>query len=1835
MSVAFNGEYSVDIFNPSKRYMMQYQKGVALGDSELRELNEICYSLTRQLVYNNMGNGSSTNDGFKVEQSGGTSTNNFTIKGGDGTVNGAGVLFVDGYILFLRSDIEYNEQDDTGTIVDDDFTETAIPALTTPSSGARTDEVYVDMYFAEVSADLGSEYQDTDLMIAGVGSATANRVRQVQDIRVAQGTTTPASGADLNGIYHWRTKIATLERLNGNSQILTAMITDNRKIITSMGSLSSFNPEQILFGSAIGTLTQDTLFVRDAATGNVGIGTANPVDELHVNKSQAAPTQIRITNTSAADGGLSVLSLYSDTVYGVMTAHNNAHTTNTELTGKVLLKANTNSSALVLGAQDPAGEVQIYSGGLAAANRRITVDSDGHVGIGKTNPTIKLQVVDGTTDALHTVARFGTNNNGTNTGVSLQFVEDEDGTPVEIGRISSYHSGDLELNTAAGNVYMLNANLGIGTADPQERLHVLGNIVGNDNDSSSLGSAARRFANLYMASNIDYGTTLRFKENTTETVTFLTGGNVGIGSAIPAVKLDVVGAANISTNLVVGGNLEVNGTTTTLNTEVTTADMLSISQDDNQTALLVQQVGVGTTATTVRIENAGDGSALTTDNGTVGFGTGAPSTDLELYRSGNSAVFMKVNNPSNGSASEAGYILTNASATGTLGVYDNGHATTEYQDKVVLSSADDIALVSSSESIQMYTGGNDLANRRMTISSTGLVGIGSTVPSQALDIASGDDVLAKFRSTDDLAMIHVRDDDSSAYVGTSNSHAFLGQTASLSPNNLNINAIGHVGIGTIAPNTTFNIQSAASSTVMRLNCYSATDANSGRIIFEKSASDTKGTLVATALNDSFGEFLFYGTDSGSTLSALSSFINIGQDDTAGATYVPSSIQFGTGTNAAVAVERMRIASTGFVGIGTATPQTKLHVYGSSIVSQSATSPYIGALRNAGNAITMAINNTSGAWNWTQTAAGDGIIQSTPGNKMHVGVGTSTSGTPTMTFVASGTSGKVGIGTTNPANTLSVHGNMNINTSNVDGNESRFVFTSGGSGDDADMSMYKANASTIGVRLDTNGVSYFNGGNVGIGSAIPTTQLEVRDNVNGNTQIRVSNNTAGASSLASLSVQANASEGFITAFPASYTDNTQYANKVVVGTETNAGALMLLASASAGEVQMYTGGVGAAQRRMTILSTGAIGIGVASPTSLFHVKGQAVTEGDARSVMKVEDNRPMAPGVGGGIAFNGIYQSAGSLSTPFGTIWAEKENATNGNSAGQLHLAGRSNGTTPTSDVIINSNGQVGIGSAPLAGVELHVYAATHANAYIQGGGSNGNLAGLYLRHGNTLAGQFSSSLNDIVTFGSMSGGGNLEIKAGGTTAMTINSSTQHVGIATAPNVAFPLEVHNTSGYAIRCQSDDGGAFVSYSVNGGVAVNCIGKFEASLTSELSGNVGIGTTSSTYALHVLGGAAIEHANAPGLDFKTSGANRGQIWATTASSFSVYATSGNALNLGSNGSQTIKCSTGNDVGIGTGTPVSKLNVWESGTASITTHGTTNVNYWLRTGSTSGGYVGSLSATATSVYVGSAGGSSLPFNIKSHGSTAIHCTVGQDVGIGTETPASRLHIRGATVYVGQARATYRCEDTTAMAQGVGAGFLLGGMHTGSSSTAFAGIWCQKENATSGNYAGELHFGTRQMSSTISNDMEIYSNGNVHVVNTFTAGIKSFSIDHPLDPENKVLNHSCIESPEMRNVYYGQEETVDGSVTISLPDWWHPLNGEDKSEYTYQLTTIGKYCQLYISQEIENGQFTVSSVEGDCKFSWTVTAIRHDAFAEDKRMVVEEEKPEGRKGKLIYERTL
>ena len=53
-----------------------------------------------------------------------------------------------------------------------------------------------------------------------------------------------------------------------------------------------------------------------------------------------------------------------------------------------------------------------------------------------------------------------------------------------------------------------------------------------------------------------------------------------------------------------------------------------------------------------------------------------------------------------------------------------------------------------------------------------------------------------------------------------------------------------------------------------------------------------------------------------------------------------------------------------------------------------------------------------------------------------------------------------------------------------------------------------------------------------------------------------------------------------------------------------------------------------------------------------------------------------------------------------------------------------------------------------------------------------------------------------------------------------------------------------------------------------------------------------------------------------------------------------------------------------------------------------------------------------------------------------------------------------------------------------------------------------------------------------------------------------TFRIDHPLDPENKYLSHSFVESWEMLNVYTGNAVLdEDGRATVRMPEWFEPLN--------------------------------------------------------------------------------
>lgn len=140
--------------------------------------------------------------------------------------------------------------------------------------------------------------------------------------------------------------------------------------------------------------------------------------------------------------------------------------------------------------------------------------------------------------------------------------------------------------------------------------------------------------------------------------------------------------------------------------------------------------------------------------------------------------------------------------------------------------------------------------------------------------------------------------------------------------------------------------------------------------------------------------------------------------------------------------------------------------------------------------------------------------------------------------------------------------------------------------------------------------------------------------------------------------------------------------------------------------------------------------------------------------------------------------------------------------------------------------------------------------------------------------------------------------------------------------------------------------------------------------------------------------------------------------------------------------------------------------------------------------------------------------------------------------------------------------------------------------------------------------------------------NGNVSVAGNLSKAGGSFKIDHPLDPANRYLSHSFVESPDMMNIYNGTVVTDGrGEAVVTMPDYFEALN----RDFRYQLTTIGSFSRAMVASKIVNGRFVVRTEEANVEVSWQVTGVRQDAWANAHRIPVEEVKTEAEKGHYTH----
>jgi hypothetical protein len=139
---------------------------------------------------------------------------------------------------------------------------------------------------------------------------------------------------------------------------------------------------------------------------------------------------------------------------------------------------------------------------------------------------------------------------------------------------------------------------------------------------------------------------------------------------------------------------------------------------------------------------------------------------------------------------------------------------------------------------------------------------------------------------------------------------------------------------------------------------------------------------------------------------------------------------------------------------------------------------------------------------------------------------------------------------------------------------------------------------------------------------------------------------------------------------------------------------------------------------------------------------------------------------------------------------------------------------------------------------------------------------------------------------------------------------------------------------------------------------------------------------------------------------------------------------------------------------------------------------------------------------------------------------------------------------------------------------------------------------------------------------------GSVEVTGNLSKGGGSFKIDHPLDPENKYLYHSFVESPDMKNIYDGNVTTDGrGEAVVRLPDWFQALN----RDFRYQLTVVGTFAQAIVGEKIARNRFLIRTDQPNVEVSWQVTGIRKDAYANLHRVQVEVEKPAEERGYLLH----
>ena len=531
-----------------------------------------------------------------------------------------------------------------------------------------------------------------------------------------------------------------------------------------------------------------------------------------------------------------------------------------------------------------------------------------------------------------------------------------------------YYNGANTLSATSTLFLATSGNVGIGTTTPDKKLsvQVTNSININDGLSVSRGPTPAASGTIFGfrlksdASGIYRGalTMQNGGGSETEALTVSNTGNVGIGETVPGAKLDIVGNG---TNY----GLEVNNTST--------GDGINIALAANTSNNAVYVTSGGALTHNFFIDSAQRGSLILYDSGTaknqiasgggaatyfnggnVGIGTTTPQGLLHAYAGKSGATAPSFANDfifENSVASGMSFLVPDAS-NAHLNFGSPSNATVG----LILGTYN-----SGSERLDFYAGGSSSANRVLSITDTGNVGIGTTTPVTNLHVAgvNSGGLLVEETNT------------------AGGSSGDIESRGTRSDNNSSLR-FGGAFYATRYRNDAANIVSPTSDTFSQL----------GNIAF--GGNHTNGSVSNIAFAASIGG-LIEGT------------FNSAAD-------MPTALVFRTGiagvaknaVNVQVGTERLRITSAGNVGIGTTTPNDRFVVadtaIGSSVATSGGTDPtqlsviYATNIGAAGAGLHMGALNSTGAF-WLQSRKADDyasnyalLLNPNGGN---VGIGTTT------------------------------------------------------------------------------------------------------------------------------------------------------------------------------------------------------------------------------------------------------------------------------------------------------------------------------------------------------------------------------------------------------------------------------------------------------------------------------------------------------------------------------------------------------------------------------------------------------------------------------------------------------------------------------------------------------------------------------------------------------------------------------------------------------------------------------------------------------------------------------